>query len=540
MPMNRRDFLKASLSSMAYFSAAATVPNWIAKSAHAIADSIAQDRILVIVQQAGGNDGLNTVIPYADPFYTGDMWRPTLHITSGFESTILDANNALHPKMVRLKDWWDNGNMAIVNNVGYPNSNLSHFVATDYWEWGTSPGAHLTGETDGKKGWAARYFDNACAGVPAENIDPLAMAATGHFLVPKTLAGSDLYTPPAIGDFDFYNIPYPGQDEEPGTLLYNYGEIVKAYSDALGNIPPVNPEADFLQRMQAQATASIDDVAIASGLEPLPGVMYPNGQLGNGLDMASRMIRAGLATRIFYVSQGGYDTHANQIGDDPTEDGDHPRLLDVFDRALHAFLYEMAQSGNLDRVLMLTFSEFGRRVGENGSSGTDHGAGNCVMAFGGPVQQGVYGGQPMLDPDSVNENNGNLGHAVDFRAVYSRVIRDWLQGDPEAVFSSEDWATFGIEEDMEAIPFLAKQGSEEPPPGTDVDNDGDVDATDIQAVVNAALGTGDPGIDADVNDDGVINSTDVQLVINAALGIKTKSHFNSIMPREAARSVKRG
>jgi uncharacterized protein (DUF1501 family) len=527
--------LKASFGSMAYFSAASTVPAWIAKSAHALTEMVSNDRILVIVQQAGGNDGLNTVIPYTDPYYNDATWRPNLHITTGLENTVLDEANALHPKMVRLKDWWDNGNMAIIQNVGYPNPNLSHFVATDFWEFGTSPGSALNGAIEGTKGWVGRYFDNACAGIPQEEINPLSMAATGHFLVPKTLAGSDRYTPPAIFDFNFYDIPFPGVDEKPGEFFHDYGDVLKAYMDRLGSIPAVNGEADFLQRVYSLATASIEDVAIASGVQPLEGVTYGQGQLGQGLDMASRMIRGGLNTRIYYVSQGGYDTHANQFaGTDPIEQGDHPRLLEEFDQELHNFLYEMSESGNLDRVLMLSFSEFGRRIAENGSSGTDHGAGNCLFALGGPIEKGVYGGQPQIDPDTVNLNNGSLGFEIDFRAVYARVINDWLAGDAEAVFGETDWASFDLASHVQEIPFIKDSTPQQPEP-EDINSDGDVDATDVQLVVNGALGIPTNGADTDVNDDGETNATDVQRVINAALGIKTSKG----MPKSAVASLGR-
>lgn len=532
MSMKRRDFLKASLGSMAYFSAAATVPAWVAKSAHALTDLIANDRILVIVQQAGGNDGLNTVIPYTDPFYTGDMWRPNLHITSGFDNTIIDSFNALHPSMIRLKDWWDNGNMAVLQNVGYPNPSLSHFVSTDYWEYGTSPGSQIGATLEGTKGWVGRYFDNACAGIPTEEIDPIAMAATGHFSVPKALAGSERYTPPAILDFDFYKIPYPGTDDQPGSYFYEYGQIIQTYAEIVGNLSTLNPEGDFLQRVYNLATASIADVATASELEPLPGITYPRGQLGDGLDMASRMIRAGLGTRIFYVSQGGYDTHANQfLANDPVAQGDHPRLLGTFDESLDAFLQEMDASGNLDRVLVMTFSEFGRRVGENGSSGTDHGAGNCLFVLGGAVNKGVYGGQPQIDPDTVNANNGNLGHEVDFRSVYGRVIRDWLGGDPESIYGTADWENFGIGEGVDAIPFI---NAAEPAGPEDVNGDGVVNSADIQTTINAVLGMDVGGANADVNEDGQVNSADIQTVINTVLGASKNG-----MPAEAVRSLQR-
>lgn len=251
MKMSRREFLKTSLSSMACFSAASTVPFWISKSAQAIVNDLHSDRILVIVQLSGGNDGLNTVIPYTDPLYNGDTLRPNLHITSGLGPTTIDPLNAFHPRLIRLKDWFDNGNVAVIQNVGYPNPDLSHFIATDYWEQGTSPGSSLRST----KGWLARYVDNECAGLPPEQIDALTMLGAGQFLVPTTLNGGDLYTPPAVFDFDFYNIAVP-----PGA----FGDHVRQYIVELSNNMVINPAADFVQRAANVAQASVEDMQVAS------------------------------------------------------------------------------------------------------------------------------------------------------------------------------------------------------------------------------------------------------------------------------------
>lgn len=535
MSVSRRDFLKTSLSGLAYFSTVSTVPAWIAKSAHAMQKDIAGDKILVIVQLGGGNDGLNTIIPYTDEHYLGDTWRPTIGIKSGLDATMLDGLNAFHPKMVRLKDWWDNGNVAVIQNVGYPNPNLSHFVATDYWEFGTSPSSALNNTTAGKAGWAARFFDNQCAGMPVDQIYPLTMAATGNFAVPGTFRGSAVYTPPAIANPAFYTIPYPGLGA-PG-ILGDYGAILRDYASALNNLPAVGSELDFIQRTYNLAVDSTADVAAAAALPPVDGSSpYPRGSLGDGLELASQIIRGGFGTGIFYVTQGGYDTHANQIGDgDPINAGDHQRLLDELDQCLGAFMTDMALTGNLDKVLVMTFSEFGRRVGENNSNGTDHGAGNCMLVMGGKVNPGVYGGQPALDPDSVNDNNGNVGHTVDFRAVYSRVIRDWFDADPEPVFGAADFAAFGLEEDIEKVPFIQEDTAPPPVGPEDVNNSGAVDAVDIQLTINAALGIDPGGAETDVNGDGDTNAVDIQQVINAALGGKSAVR----MPAKAYRAARR-
>ncbi len=493
MKFSRRDFLKASLGSMTYFSMASTVPLWISKSAQAVGPGLAGDRILVIVQQSGGNDGLNTVIPFTDPLYNGGVLRPNLHIVSGLDPTTIDGLNAFHPKLVRLKDWFDEGKVAIVQNVGYPNPDLSHFVATDFWEFGNSPGS----ENHSQSGWMARFIDNQCAGMPAEDIDPLTMLAARIIQVPGTFHGSPLYTPPAVLDFDFYKILLPEQGE--------WGQHIENYIRQMTNLPVVNPNLDFVQRAANLAQASTDDIAEASMVPEIN--VYPIGQIGEGLGMVSKIIRGGFGTKVFYVSQGGYDTHANQFaGDDPTNLGDHPRLLDEFDQSLDAFLKDMEASGNLDRVCIMTFSEFGRRVDENGSKGTDHGAGNSLFVMGGRVLGGVYGGQPNLSDLII----GNLKHSVDFRSVYSRILLDWFNVDPEPIFGATDYndPILNIQGGVAQIPIFKAVG--------DVNGDGVVNAQDIQKVVNSAIGIENDPL-TDLNNDGRTNAADVQLVINAAV-----------------------
>jgi len=445
--ISRRSFLKAGLSSLTYFSTAATVPVWIAQTAKAFTGLGHPDRVLVIIQQAGGNDGLNTVIPYTDPIYTGQVLvggqeqRPNLKILEpNLGLTLLgDGLNAFHPKLIRLKDWYTNGNVSVIQNVGYPNPNLSHFVATDLWEYGTSPGSQLST----LQGWVSRFFDNQCAGIPPENIDPLTMLGAGDDIVPLTLNGSLGYTPPSVLNFSSYKFDAPTN----ATLNAHH----KQGLIDVNTFATADPTIDFLQRSANVAQASVDDVATAN-LQPTINP-YPAGSLGNGLDIVSKIIRAGFTTKIFYVTQGGYDTHANQIaGGDPINGGDHPQLLDEFDQAVDAFMKDMEQSGFLEKVMVMTFSEFGRRIKENGSLGTDHGAANSLFLLGGDVNRGVYGGQPDLG----NLLNGNLRHTIDFRAVYSTIIQDWFGADPEPIFGSIDFndPIFNIQGGMAMLPVI--------------------------------------------------------------------------------------
>jgi uncharacterized protein (DUF1501 family) len=496
MKVSRRNFLKSGASGMALFSSMATVPLWVSKSAHAIAKNLDKDRKLVLVQLSGGNDGLNSVIPYEDDLYNGDVLRPNLRITSGLENTVLDSLNALHPRLSRLAQWYRDGHMAVLQNIGYPNPNLSHFVSTDFWERGNSPGAALSTT----QGWISRFWDNPCAGMPADQIDPLGMLVAGQPYVAPVLDGSTVYRPPAVASFSSYQMLAPNNAA---------GALRLAMIDAVNATQTLDADIDFLQRAAFMAQASLEDIALASQAPTLRA--YPDDRLGRALDMVSRVIRSGFDTPIFYVGQGGYDTHANQWGTDPATTGDHPALLDVLDGSLDAFLQDMRDAGLLDKVLVLTFSEFGRRAAENGSNGTDHGAASALFALGGGVHGGIYGGQPDLaDLDA----DGNLRHKVDFRAVYARVLDDWLNVDPEPIFGSADFNSpaFNIQAGMGLIPFLGGGLLD-----GDVDGDGRVTAMDIQQVVNAALGRGTP-YKTDLTGDRRTDAADIQRVVNRVLG----------------------
>lgn len=381
------------------------MPSWIMRSAVAMADCLPRDRILVILQQAGGNDGLNTVIPRTDSNYYAA--RSNIQVPYGSEIN-LDGSNGLHPALEKLANWFNNGKLGIINNVGYENPSLSHFTSTDYWEYGSSPAEVLP-----QQGWGARFFNTAC---PQANVDSLfAVVAGKSGSTPDALSGMTGYTPPTISSPDAYQLSADSDE----TLRFSAIE-------AVSNISTSDPQIDFLQQSQKAVFDSTADIKVASQVPLLvPEGSYTDDSLGRGLKLASQIIRAGFSTRIFYVTQGGYDTHANQ-GDsaDPLNTGSHPSLLSALSSCFDAFLTEMDLSGNLDRVLVMTFSEFGRRVAENGSNGTDHGAGNCMFVAGGKVIGGIYGGQPDLNP--ANLIQGNLKYVIDFRSVYARIMESWF------------------------------------------------------------------------------------------------------------------
>ncbi|MDP6058345.1 MAG: DUF1501 domain-containing protein [Pirellulaceae bacterium] len=415
MRIPRRDVLKVGISSMACYSTLATTPSWISNSALALDESSDDDRILVILQQAGGNDGLNTVIPYTDEGYR-DL-RPKLGVPLGKQLT-LDSQNGFHPQLRRLaRRFVDKGQIGIVQNVGYKNPNYSHFSSMDYYEFGMVPG-----EPAPSTGWMARYFDNHCAGLGQSN--PLAITAAGIPRVPDSFKGISGYTPPAISRTHTYALRTDADGDARLPAIH-----------AANSIATKDPELEFLQRSENQTEASVKDLQTAAAKPTIvPERNYSDDTLGRGLKLISRIIRAGFDTRIFYASQGGYDTHGQQVKlSDPLNAGMHPPLLGAFDRSVDAFLTEMELSGNIDRVLIMTFSEFGRRVKENGGGarrGTDHGAANSFFLMGGGVRGGVYGGQPDLS----DLEKGNLKYKIDFRSVYSKVIEGWLGGNATSVF----------------------------------------------------------------------------------------------------------
>lgn len=413
MKLTRRDFIKAGLGSFAYLSAASTVPVWVAKSAHGLSNTFIDDRILVLVQLGGGNDGLNTIIPYEDDRYYNA--RPRLGIRDGLHR-LGDGLNALHPRMGALLPWWNDGYMSVVQNVGYPNPNLSHFLSTDYFEFGASPGS--VQQPDGR-GWIARFFDNECAGVPPEEIPALSMLALNTSQTPDALAGSESYLPPRVSNLSSFQIRTGNDLRAP-------------YLRALNRLNVPSSDLDFIQRVENVAEATVEEFMLANETPNLRD--YPSGRLGDGFENISKLIRSGRDTKIYYVSQGGYDTHAGQSGDN-TAFGTHPDLLANLASSIDNFLKDMRDSGNLDKVLVMTFTEFGRRVEENSSQGTDHGGANSLMAFGGGVNSGVFGGQPNLDPAALTR--GNLTHTVDFRSVYSNVIEQWFESDASAVFGAD-------------------------------------------------------------------------------------------------------
>jgi uncharacterized protein (DUF1501 family) len=414
----RRDFLRTTLLGGAL---SWTVPSFVAQTfsaLHAQADgSLTQvttgkdGPILLLIQLAGGNDGLNTVVPYTNDFY--HRARPMIGIPANQVLTLNDTLG-LNPSMVGFKNLFDAGHLSIVNGVGYPNPNRSHFRATEIWQTASDEDKYLT------DGWLGRYFDNACQGCDptvAINIgtrEPQAFSS--HIPTGISLENPDNYRFIGSGKKDdetmAYRSMYNGDDAAPAS---NSGGSVGMVS---GTVTLQNGQStlDFLERTSMDAQVSSDKIrAIAA--KTASTSKYPGSGLAKNLQLVARLIAGGLPTRVFYVSQGGYDTHTGQRG------GQDARLRELSE-AVKAFTDDLTSMGEFDRVMIMTFSEFGRRVQENGSQGTDHGAAAPMFLIGSKMKSGLLGAEPSLAPADLQD--GDIKYNTDFRSVYASILQSWL------------------------------------------------------------------------------------------------------------------
>ena len=355
------------------------------------------DRVLVVVYFQGGNDGLNTVVPFGLPAYY--KYRPTLAVT---QNDVLRINDTvgLNPQLKAFKDMYDRGQVAIVQGVGYPNPDYSHFRSTEIWET-AAPDKYAS------TGWLGRYLDGA--NMPPENLFNAVAIAD---VLPEVLV-ADRVDVAAIAQLNGYGLASDrsktlGRDEFHAFVADN-------------NVPFRSP---YLAQV-----ASIEDHA-QRGAEELPKLVagykaeatYPSTPFGQSLALAAQVIGSKLGTRVLYVQLGSFDTHTTQKA---TQD----RLLADFANGISAFYADLAAHGDERRVLTMTFSDFGRRVAENGSRGTDHGSAAPVFVIGGGVKGGLYGEHPSLDALDA----GNMRFTTDFRNVYATVLEKWLQRPSSAI-----------------------------------------------------------------------------------------------------------
>src|SRR5437868_4857688 len=432
----RRKFLRTSMLGAA---ASWTLPVFLEKTfftldamaAEAVTQTVTgkDGTILVVLQMAGGNDGLNMVVPFADDTYYRS--RPQLGIAAD-KILKLDAYAGLNPKLAGLKAIFDDGHLSIIQGVGYPNPNRSHFRSTEIWQTASDA------DRNESEGWLGKYFDSCCSGA-----DPTVGVAIGQEMpqafAAKTPTGIAFWQPEQFRWRPSENVEGRMSAEEFFFRQLNgsIGSQELAASEG-GSISAISGKSktdlstiDFLTRTALDAQLSSDKI-LAIARKYKSRVSYPKGRLAASLSVIACMIAGGLPTRVYYTSQGGFDTHAGQANA-------HERLMGELNDAITAFAADLKQQGNFDRVLLITFSEFGRRVAENANRGTDHGAAAPMFLIGGGVKPGLFGKHPSL----TDLDNGDLKFSTDFRSVYGTVLDKWLRA-PSQLVLGKRFATLPI------------------------------------------------------------------------------------------------
>jgi uncharacterized protein (DUF1501 family) len=411
MSFTRRDFVRGGVSA---FTLGFAAPQFLCDIAQAQG---AGSRNLVVIYLSGGNDSLSMLIPYADPAYVSR--RPTLNIPAGQVLQIGSDSGGnrlgLHPRLTGLRSMFNQGRLALIQRTGYENSSRSHFTGTDIWSTGSPANSQGAG-------WLGRYLDT----IPAP-VDPLAAwNTTGQ--TPHALLANQVSVPaipnPATYAFGSPNTGSNAVDE-------------RTFATRISSHEPVNrPHLAFVNSTAQAAFATLDRVASVATYTG--SVVYPNNGFAQALRAVAGVLARGIGTRVFWVQTGGYDTHSAQ---NPLN-GSYAALMTTLNDGLLAFYTDLTNQGLLSQTLVLQFSEFGRRIQENGSQGTDHGAASVMMAVGGQVRGGIYGTAPNLNPaDTSNptlENGGNdVRYQTDFRSVYSTVIENWLGGDSAKILGGD-------------------------------------------------------------------------------------------------------
>jgi uncharacterized protein (DUF1501 family) len=354
----------------------------------------AGNKVVVVIQFSGGNDGLNTVIPITNDIYYKE--RKTIGITKDKALGLTDAVG-LHPSLVAFKGLYDDGNLSIMNSVGYPNPDRSHFRSMDIWHSASASSEYVN------TGWIGRYLDAQCKGCdkPTQALeldDMLSLALKGT--ENKGLAFKD-----------------------PRRLYSSSKE--RFFKDINAAHTKTEETVDYLYKTMSETLSSADYIFQQSKLHP-SSQAYPATGLGKDLKTIASLILSDINTKVYYVSLGSFDTHAGQ-------EAQQKRLFDELNDAIKAFTTDMKSNGRFEDVLMMTFSEFGRRVSQNASNGTDHGTANNMFFIGGGLKQ-----KGLLNdmPDLTDLNDGDLKHKVDFRNVYATVLNKWLGVDDKGILGN--------------------------------------------------------------------------------------------------------
>jgi uncharacterized protein (DUF1501 family) len=392
MLIKRRTFIKTG--SLA--TAASMIPGFL-KAFEGRQQVPPGNKVLVVLQFSGGNDGLNTVIPTGNDIYYKE--RPRIGIAKD-RALALTGDAGLHPALVSLKDLYNDGSLGILNSVGYPNPDRSHFRSMDIWHSGSESSDYVY------TGWLGRYLDAQCKGCDTptralEIDDTLSMALKGENT--KGLAVKD----PAR----LYNASHEKF----------FKDIAASRTDEPGEQP-----VDYLYKTMSETLSSADIIFKQSKLKP-SAQTYPDTELGRSFKTIASLIFSDINTKVYYVSLGSFDTHVGQ-------EGRQQQLFTDFNNTIHAFTKDLKSNNRFNDVLLMTFSEFGRRVAQNASGGTDHGGANNMFFISGALKQkGLL--NPM--PDLANLFQGDVKHQVDFKNVYATVLKKWLGADDKAILGKQ-------------------------------------------------------------------------------------------------------
>jgi len=398
MAVTRRDFIRGGVAA---FTVSFTAPAFLSDIARAQG---ARSRSLVVVYLGGGNDALSTVVPYQDPFYYSR--RPNISVPAGQVLQIgTDSSGkalGFHPRLTGLSGIFNDGRLAVIQRTGYQNSSRSHFQGFDIW--GTANPANST-----STGWLGRYLES----VPKDALSGWCTTRE----VPRALQSREVSVP-GIPDARAYRFASPNVGAE---ALNERAAATRIAS----HLAVDRPHLAFVNGTAVGAFETLDRVASVAGYNGT--VAYPNNGFAVALRTVAGSIVGGTGTRVYWVQTGGFDTHAGQGNQGG---GAYANLMGTFGDGMAAFYNDLRNQGLLGDTLVLQFSEFGRRISENGSAGTDHGAAAVMMAMGGAVRGGIYGTAPSLNPDFSNptlENSGgDVRFETDFRSVYARVLEGWL------------------------------------------------------------------------------------------------------------------
>jgi uncharacterized protein (DUF1501 family) len=390
----RRRFLKQSILATA---GTMLVPNFLKalENPKAIARS-SSDKILVVIQLSGGNDGLNTVVPYRNDLYY--QFRPELAIPK--EKVLkLSDDMGFHPALEKLKAVYDQGYLAVLNNVGYPNPDRSHFRSMDIWHTASNANEYLN------TGWIGRYLDASCrdcniAHQAIEIDDTLTLALKG-----ESIKGMAVLHPKKV--FDAVNHPF-----------------MKAIQHANQLNDVSDPALHYLYKTMAETTSSADYIYQKSKIYK-SAVAYASNEFSNRLKTIAQLIQSDTGTRVYYVSLSGFDTHVRQAQQ-------HEKLLATYAEGVSTFINDLESANKMDDVLVMTFSEFGRRVSQNASGGTDHGTANNLFIISKSLQKkGIINDTPNLS----QLDAGDLIHQVDFRSIYATILHQWLEAPHEKILN---------------------------------------------------------------------------------------------------------